>query len=71
MGEGGREVGRESEVRSGRERVGERERESKFGIDLIKNIGPTLERDALEDGEHGQTKVIKVSNAVVWSIPSW
>ena len=35
----------------------------------IENISPTLEGDALEDREHGKTKVVKVSDAIVWTLP--
>ena len=36
---------------------------------LIEYVGPTLERYALEHGEHGQAKVVDISDAVIGSLP--
>ena len=39
-------------------------------IYLIKHVRPAFEGDALEDGEHGEAKVVKVGDAVVGSLPA-
>ena len=37
---------------------------------MIEHVGPSFESDALEDCEHGKSKVIKVGDAVIWAIQS-
>ena len=36
---------------------------------VIENVGPSLHRDTLEDGDHGIDNVVKVDDAAVGSLP--
>ena len=36
----------------------------------VHHVGPPLERDALEHGEHGQAEVVEVGDAVVRALPA-
>ena len=35
----------------------------------VKDLSPALQRDALEDGEHGVEEVVKVGDPIVGSVP--